>query len=76
MDIRQMIEDAVNKIKNDKDLQAKFMSDPVGALEQLTGQDLPEEKLAPVIDGIKAKLTADNIGEGLSKLGGLFGGNK
>ena len=72
MDIKKAIEDIVEKIKNDEALQKQFLSDPVGALEKLTGIDLPTEQLNAVVNGVKAKLTADNIGDAVKGLGNLF----
>jgi predicted RNA-binding protein with EMAP domain len=59
MDIKEKIEEIVEKIKSDKDFASKFTSDPVKALESLTGIDLPEDQIEPLIAGIKTKLGAD-----------------
>ena len=72
MDIKKTIEDIVDKLKSDDALQKQFLSDPVGALEKLTGIDLPTEQLDAVVSGVKAKLTADNIGDAVKGLGNLF----
>lgn len=72
MDIKKTIEDIVEKIKGDEALQKQFLSDPAGALEKLTGIDLPTEQLDAVVKGVKAKLTADNIGDAVKGLGSLF----
>ena len=72
MDIKKAIEDIVEKIKNDDALQKQFLSDPAGALEKLTGIDLPTEQLDAVVNGVKAKLTADNIGDAVKGFGNLF----
>ncbi len=69
MDIKAKIDELVDKIKGDDDLLALFKKDPVKALEQLTGKDLPDDKIDTIIDGIKAKLSLDDA---KSKLGGLF----
>ena len=73
MDIKKKIEELVEKIQSDKELQAQFQKEPVAALESLLGVDLPEDQIQQIIDGIKLKLTADNIGSALGALGGLFG---
>ncbi|MBR4098400.1 MAG: hypothetical protein IKK44_00245 [Clostridium sp.] len=70
MDIMEKVEELVKKIKNDKDLLAKFEKDPVSVLEKLLGVDLPNDQLNKLVDGVKAKLAVDNIGDAL---GGLFG---
>ena len=72
MDIKKTIEDIVDKLKNDDGLKKQFLSDPAGALEKLTGIDLPTDQLDAVVSGVKAKLTADNIGGIAKGLGGLF----
>ena len=71
MDIKKIIEDIVEKIKNDEDLQKQFLSDPVAALKELTGIDLPTEQLEGVVAGVKATHTADNRGGALTGVGGL-----
>ncbi len=68
--IKEKIDELVDKIKNDKDLRKKFDEDPVSAIEGLLGVDIPNDKVDAVVDGIKAKLAASAIGD---KLGGLFG---
>lgn len=72
MDIKKTIEDIVDKLKNDDGLKKQFLSDPAGALEKLTGIDLPTDQLDAVVSGVKAKLTADNIGDAVKGLGNLF----
>lgn len=70
MDIKAKIEELAEKIKNDKDLLNKFNSNPVATLEDLLGVDLPDAQVQQLIDGIKAKISIDDIGD---KLSGLFG---
>ena len=72
MDIKKIIEDAVAKIKGDEALKKQFLSDPAGALKKLTGIDIPTDQLDSVVAGIKAKLTADNVGDVVKGLGNLF----
>ena len=77
MDIKAKINELVEKIKGDKNLLAKFKADPFKTIESFIGIDLPDEKLEQVVDGIKAKIAVDDIGDKLGdlgdKLGGLFG---
>jgi hypothetical protein len=74
MDIKELIKDKVDgivdKIKSDKNLLARFKSEPVKVVEELIGIDLPDEQLEKLADAVKAKIDLDKIG-GL--LGGLFG---
>ena len=70
MDIKKTISDAVDKIKNDKDLAKKFQADPISAVEGLIGVDLPNDQVQKIVDGIQAKLNLDKLG---GAFGGLFG---
>lgn len=72
MDIKAKVEEIVGKIMADKDILAKFQKDPISVVEELIGIDLPNDQLEPVVDAVKAKLTADKIGNILGGLGGLF----
>lgn len=70
MDIKAKIEQIVEKIKNDKQIMAKFDKDPATVIEELIGIDLPNDQINDVVEAVKAKLTVDKLG---SALGGLFG---
>ncbi len=72
MDIKKTVEDIVAKIKSDEVLQKQFLSDPAGALKKLTGIDIPAEQIDSIVAGVKAKLTANNAGDAIKGLGGLF----
>ena len=77
MDIKAKIEELVNKIKSDDGLMQSFKSDPIKTVEKLIGIDLPDDQIGKLVDGIKAKISLDDIGDKLGgiggKLGGLFG---
>ena len=68
--IKEKIDQIVEKLKNDDDLLEKFNKEPVAVLEEYIGVDLPDDKVEQLIDGIKAKLKLDKLG---GALGGLFG---
>ena len=70
MDIKAKINELVEKIKGDENLLANFKSNPVKTVEGLIGVDLPDDKISSIVDGIKAKISFDSLGD---KLGGLFG---
>jgi len=72
MDIKAKINEIVDRIKNDDGLMDLFKSDPVKAIEKVIGVDLPDDKLAPIVDGVKAKLTLDSASGLAGKLKGLF----
>lgn len=73
MDIKAKIEEIVNKVKSDKDFAAKFTSDPVKAVEGVLGIDLPDDQINAVIEGVKSKISVDDIKD---EIGGFFGGLK
>ena len=73
INIKEKIEELVEKVKSDKDILAKFQKDPVSTVEGLLGIDLPNDQLEKLVDGVKAKITADKVGDVLEGLGGLFG---
>lgn len=69
--IKEKVEEIVEKIKNDKDFAKKFKEDPVKALEELSGIDLPEDKINDVITAVKAKIKLDDS-KIFGKIKGLF----
>lgn len=69
--IKEKVEEIVEKIKNDKDFAKKFKEDPVRALEEVSGIDLPEDKINDVITAVKAKIKLDDS-KILGKIKGLF----
>ena len=73
MDIKEKIEEVVNKLKNNPALLKKFDKEPVKVLEELLGVDLPDDLVEKLIDGVKVKLAATKVGNALEGLGKLFG---
>lgn len=77
MDIQKIINDVIDKLQSNKTLKQDFMNNPTKVLESLVGIDLPDDKIDPIIDGIKAKLNLDDLADKaedvLGLLGGLFG---
>lgn len=70
MDIKAKIEEIVEKVKNDENFAADFKADPVKAVEKVIGVDLPDDQVNKVIDGVKAKVSVDDVKD---KVGGLLG---
>lgn len=70
MDIKAKIEEIVGKIKNDKNFADEFKASPVKAVEKVVGMDLPDDQINKLIDGIKAKISVDDVKD---KVGGLLG---
>lgn len=71
--LKEKAEEIIEKIKNDKDIAAKFQKDPVDTVEKLLGIDLPNDQIEALVDFIKAKIDIDKIGNALGGLKGLFG---
>lgn len=73
MDIKAKIDEVVNKVKSDDKFADKFKNEPVKAVEDVIGVDLPDDQVNKIVEGVKAKI---NVGGIADKLGGLFGGKK
>jgi len=68
MDIKDKIEEIVKKIKNDKNFEKEFKKNPVKAVEGIMGVDLPDEKIMQIVDGIKAKISVDDVKDKISDI--------
>ena len=69
--IKEKIEEIVNKVKSDKDFAKKFQEEPVKALEEVIGVDLPDDKINEIINTIKTKIKLDDS-KIVDKIKGLF----
>ncbi len=80
MDIKETIQNAVEKITKDQSLIELFKKNPVSAVEKVIGKDLPDDVINNVISAVKAKLGASSVADAADKIkdgiSGLFGGNK
>jgi len=72
-ELKEKAEELIEKIKNDKDIAAKFQKDPISTVEELLGVELPNDQIMAVADFIKAKIGLDKLGNALGGLKGLFG---
>ena len=72
-DIKGKVDEVVKKLKSDDKLLDQFKKDPIKTVEKLAGVDLPDDQVQKVVDGIKAKIAVDGIGDKLSGLKDLFG---
>ncbi len=70
MDIKAKIDEVAEKVKGDPNFAQKFKTEPIKAVEDVLGIDLPDEMINKVIDGVKAKV---NLGGIADKIGDLFG---
>ncbi len=75
-EIKEKIEAVIAKLKGDGNLMAKFKSNPIAALEDILGVDIPDDIAKKVVDGVKAKLAAGDIADKADDIkdaiGGLF----
>lgn len=69
--LKEKIEEIVNKVKNDKDFASKFKEEPIKALEEVIGVDLPDDKINEIITAVKAKISLDD-NKIVDKIKGLF----
>ena len=73
MDIKEKIEAVAKKLMADKNLMEKFEKNPVKVIEELLGVDLPDDLVNKIIDGVKAKINLEKVGDALGALNSLFG---
>jgi hypothetical protein len=73
MDIKEKIEKIAKKLLSDKNLMAKFEKNPAKVIEELLEMDLPDDLVNQIVEGVKAKISLDKVGDALGALGGLFG---
>ena len=72
-ELKNKLDEIVEKIKNDKNIAAKFQKDPIGTVEGLIGIDLPNDQIEALVDAVKAKINLDKMGDALGGLKGLLG---
>lgn len=72
-DIKTKVDEVVKKLQSDDKLLDQFKKEPVKTVENLAGVDLPDDQIQKVVDGIKAKISLDTIGDKLGSLKNLFG---
>lgn len=70
--IKEKIEEIVDKVKNDPDFATKFQENPVKAAEEIVGVDLPDDKINGMLDAIQAKINLDNASGIFGKIKGMF----
>ncbi len=72
MDIKEKINEIVEKITKDKDLRGEFQKDPVKALESISGMDLPDDMVDKVVQAVKGKMAGDKISDAVDSLKKMF----
>ena len=73
MEIKEYISKVIERVTQDGALRTQFQkSSPIKAVEQVLGVDLPEEALEKIVQGVKAKLSADQLSGAVDALKKLF----
>lgn len=71
-EILKLAAQVAQKLSKDENLLEAFKKDPVTVIEKKLGIDLPNDQLNALIDGIKAKLKADDVLDAAGKLFGML----
>lgn len=72
MDIKEKVEAVIEEIKNNPNIKEDFEKEPVKVIEKFLGVDLPDDVVEKIVDGVKAKLTVENVSKIAGKLKDLF----
>ena len=72
MELKEKVQKVVKKLLSDDKLMQKFEKNPAAVIEDVLGVDLPNELVNEAVELVKAQLTAENVGDALEALGGLF----
>lgn len=72
IDVKAEITRIVEKISKDESLKKDFQNDPVGAAKRLIGVEVPDDVIGQVVNGIKGKITADQVSGAVDALKKLF----
>ena len=72
MDIKEKIAEIVETLTQNEDLLKNFKDNPVKVVEKLLGVALPDDILEKIVDGVKAKISIDQIGDVLGAFKKLF----
>lgn len=70
MDIKENVNQLVEKIQKNPALLKEFRQNPVKVIEEIVGMDLPDAEILKLAELVKAKIDLDKVG---NLLGGLFG---
>ena len=65
-------EKVVDEIKDNDKIKEQFAKEPVKVIEKFLGVDLPDDIVEKVIEGVKAKITIDQVADIAGALKGLF----
>lgn len=72
MDIKGQIDKIIEEVSKNPNIKEQFEKEPVKVIEKIIGIDLPDDVVMKIIDGVKAKLTLDNVSKVADTLKGVF----
>lgn len=80
MDIKAKIDEVVKKIKADGKFAEKFKKEPIKAVEEVLGVDLPDNVTDSIVSGVNNALgsikSSGGIGALVNNIGSMLGGAK
>ncbi|MBR0484055.1 MAG: hypothetical protein IJJ69_04645 [Oscillospiraceae bacterium] len=59
MDMKAKIDEIISKAKNDPEFMKKFSTNPVKAVEDVTGIDLPDDQINKLVSGVRTRVQND-----------------
>ena len=72
MDIKEQISTIMEEISKNPNIKEQFEKEPVKVIEKIIGVDLPDDMVMKIIDGVKAKLTIDDVSKVADVIKGIF----
>ena len=72
MDIKAHISKLAEEFSKNPNLKEQFEKNPVQVVEKVIGVDLPDDIVMKIIDGVKAKITIDDVSKAADALKGIF----
>jgi len=72
MDIKEQISKIVEEVSKNPNIKEQFEKEPVKVIEKVIGIDMPDDVVMKIVDGVKAKLTMDNVSKAADTLKGIF----
>lgn len=76
MDVKKIIENILAEINKDGKIKEQFEKEPVKVIENIAGVDLPDDVVEKIVDGVKAKVKMEQIGDILDKAEDVAGALK
>ena len=72
MDIKEQISKIMEEISKNPNIKEQFEKEPVKVIEKIICVDLPDDMIMKIIDGVKAKLTIDDVSKVADVIKGIF----